>query len=78
MSGALNAAVHAQDLLKEVAITSTIVWSQVKQQEGNTTLSIKARPRFPYNQSLPSGSFHKSLILIPQRTDRMKTAVIEN
>ena len=37
-SGALSAAVHAQDLLKEIAtffITSTIVWSQVKQQEGN-------------------------------------------
>ena len=33
--GALSAAVREQDLLKEVAIvfiTSTIVWSQVKQQ----------------------------------------------
>ena len=39
-SGALSAAVHAWDLLKEVAIvfiTSTMVWSQVKQQGGNTT-----------------------------------------
>ena len=35
--GAMCAAVSAQDLLKEVAIifiTSTIVWSQVKQQGG--------------------------------------------
>jgi len=34
--GALSAAMRAWDLLKEVAIifmTSTIVWSQVKQQE---------------------------------------------
>ena len=41
--GAMCAAVSAQDLLKEVAIifiTSTIVWSQVKQQGGNTTLPI--------------------------------------
>ena len=37
--GALSAAVHAWDLLKEVAIifiTSTIVWPQAKQQGGNT------------------------------------------
>ena len=42
-SGALGVAVHARDLLKEVAIifiTSTIVWSQVKQQGGNTALPI--------------------------------------
>ena len=35
-SGALNAAMHTWDLLKDVLIiislTSTIVWSQVKQQ----------------------------------------------
>ena len=36
---------------------------------------IRARPRFPHSQSLPSGSFHKPLILIHQRTDRMKTTV---
>ena len=38
-SGALSGAVCAWDLLKEVAIifiTSTIVWSQVKQQRGST------------------------------------------
>ena len=42
-SGALSAAVCAQDLLKEVAIifiTSTIVGSQVKQQGGNTAPPI--------------------------------------
>ena len=41
--GALNAAVCAWDLLKEVPIifiTSTIVWLQVKQQGGNTALPI--------------------------------------
>ena len=38
-SGALSAAVSAQDLLKEVTIffiSSTVVWSQVKQQGENT------------------------------------------
>ena len=38
-SGELSVAVRALDLLKEVAvifITSTIVWSQVKQWGGNT------------------------------------------
>ena len=29
-------------------------------------------------QSLPSGSFHKLLILIHQRVDRMKTTITEN
>ena len=39
---------------------------------------IRTRPSFPFSQSLPSGSFHKSLILIPQRADRMKTTITEN
>ena len=30
---------------------------------------IKTRPSFPLSQSLPSGSFHKPLILIHQRAD---------
>ena len=45
-SGALSVAVYAWDLLKEVAnifITSTIVWSQVKQWGGNTNLSINRK-----------------------------------
>ena len=71
----------AGDLLKEVAIiffTSTIVWSQVKQQGGNTArpstenwikdlLSmappIRARPSFPLSHSMPSGSVQKPLTL---------------
>ena len=39
---------------------------------------IRIRPRFPLSQSLPLGSFHKPLILIQQRADRMKTTIIEN
>ena len=45
-SGTLSVAVCAQDLLKEVAIifiTSTIVWSQVKKQGGNTTWPINRK-----------------------------------
>ena len=44
--GALSAAVTASDLLKEITIifiTSTMVWSQIKQQRGNTALPIKQK-----------------------------------
>ena len=41
-------------------------------------LPIRTRPRFPHSQSLTSGSFHKPLILIHQRADRMKTTITEN
>ena len=40
-------------------------------------LPIRTRPSFPHSQSLPSGSFHKPLILICQRADRMKTTITE-
>ena len=36
---------------------------------------IRIRPSFPHNQSLPSGSFKKPLILIHQRADRIKTKI---
>ena len=60
-----------------IFITSTIGWPQVNNREGTQPhpsienwikdlLSmdppIRARPRFPHSQSLPSGSFHKPLI----------------
>ena len=38
-------------------------------------LPIRTRPSFPHSQSLPSVSFHKPLILIHQRADRMKTTI---
>ena len=52
--GMLSAAVSAWSLLKEVPImfiTSTIVWSQVKQQGGNIALPInrKLDERFTYH-----------------------------
>ena len=40
--------------------------------------SIRTRPSFPLSQSLPSESFHKPLILIHQRADRMKITITEN
>ena len=46
VSGALSVAVYTQDLLKKVPIffiTSTIVWSQVKQQGGNRALPINKK-----------------------------------
>ena len=44
--GALSVAVHAWELVMEVTIifmTSTIVWPQVKQQEGNTAPPINRK-----------------------------------
>ena len=45
-SGLLSTAVGTQDLLKAVAIifiNSTIIWSQVKQQGGNTAFPINRK-----------------------------------
>ena len=39
---------------------------------------IRIRTSFPLSQSLPSGSFHKPLILLHQRADRLKTTITEN
>ena len=39
--------------------------------------SIRTRPSFPLSQSLPPGSFHKPLIFLHQRADRMKTTITE-
>ena len=39
---------------------------------------FRARPRVPHSHSVSSGNFHKPLILIHQRADRMETAVTEN
>ena len=36
---------------------------------------IRTRLNFPLSQSLPSGSFHKPLIFLHQRADRMKTTI---
>ena len=41
-------------------------------------LPIRTRPSFLPSQSLPSGSFHKPLILFHQRADRPKTTITEN
>ena len=38
-------------------------------------LPIRTRHSFPHSQSLPSGSFHKPLILLHQRADRLKTTI---
>ena len=76
-----------------IFITSTIVWPQVNSREGtqlhpstekwiNDLLSmaspIRTRPSFPLSQSLLSGSFHRPLVLLHQRADRMKTTITAN
>ena len=75
-----------------IFITSTIVWPQVNSREGtqlqpstenwikdllSIAPPIKTRPSFPHSQSLPSGSFHKPLILLHQIADRLKTTITE-
>ena len=76
-----------------IFITSAIVWPQVNSREGkqlhpstenwikdllSMALPIRTRPGFPLSQSLPSGSFHKPVILFQQRADRMKTTITGN
>ena len=76
-----------------IFISSTIVWPQVNNRKGtqpcpstenwikdllSMALPNRTRPRFPYSQSLPSGSFHKPLIFIHQREDKMKSTTTEN
>ena len=88
--GALSVAVHAWDLLRE---TSTIVWPQANSWKGtqlhpstdnwikdllSMAPPIRTRPSFLLRQSLPSGSFHKPLILLHHRVDRLKTTITEN
>ena len=93
--GALNVAVRAWGLLKEVPIifiTSTIVWPQINSRKGaqlqpstenwikdllSTACPSEQDSDSPC-QSLPSGSFHKPLILLHQRADRLKTTITEN
>ena len=69
----------AEDVTREAP---TIVWPQVNSREGTQLYSSvenwikdllsmappnRTRPCFPLSQSLPSGSFHKPLILLHQR-----------
>ena len=42
------------------------------------SMPIRTRSSFPLSQSLPSGSFHKPLILLCKRVDRLKTTITEN
>ena len=92
--GVLSMAVHARDLLKEVAIlfiTSTTVGSNNRERTQpcpstenwikdllSMAPPIRTRPSFPLSQSLPLGSFHKLLNLIHHGADRMKTTITEN
>ena len=76
-----------------IFITSTIVWPQVNYKEEtqlypstenwikdllNMASPIRTRSNFPLSQSLPSGKFHKPLILLYQRAGRLKTTITEN
>ena len=91
--GALRVAWDLLKEVAIIFITSTRVWHQVNNREGTQShpstenwitdlLSmsppIRKRPSFPLSQSLPSGSFHKPLILLHQKADRLKTTITEN
>ena len=40
--------------------------------------TIRTIPRFPLSESLPSGSFHKPLIILQQRAERIKPTITLN
>ena len=77
-----------------IFITSTIVWPQANNRKGtqphpsienwikdllSMAPPIRTRPSFPLSQSvMKSGSFHKPLILLHLRRDRLKTTITEN
>ena len=76
-----------------IFITSTIVWAQINSREGtqlqpstenlikdllSVAPPIRTRPSITLSQSIPSGSFHKPLILVHQRADRLKSTITEN
>ena len=76
-----------------IFITFTIVWPQVNYREGaqlypstenwikdllSMVLPIRTKPSFPLSQSLPLGGFHKPLILLHQKADRLKATITEN
>ena len=73
--------------------TSTIVWPQVNNRKGTQLCTsienwikdllsmaspIRTKPSFPFSQSLPPGRFHKPLIPLQERADRLKTTITEN
>ena len=76
-----------------IFITSTIFWPQVNSTE-RTQLHpstenwikdllsmappIGTRSSFPLSQSLPSGNYHKPLILLHHKAARLKTTITEN
>ena len=76
-----------------IFITSTIVWPQINSREGTQLQPstenlikdlltmvppIRTRPSITLSQSLPLVSFHKPLIFIHHRADRLKTTITEN
>ena len=66
------------------SISPTTVWPNYR--EGTQPYSLAENwikgllnmASFSLSQSLPSGSFHKPLILLHQRADRLKTIITEN
>ena len=76
-----------------IFFTYTTVWLQINSSEGTQLYPptenwikdllsmappIRTRPSLLLSHSLPSGSFHKPLILPHQRVDRLKTTITEN
>ena len=76
-----------------IFITSTIVWPEIDSREGaqlhpstenwikdllSMAQAFRTRPNISLSQSIRSGSFHKPLVLLHQRADRLKTTITEN
>ena len=89
----IHGVTKSQTRLSDFTFTSTIVWPQVNYREGTQPqpsaenlikdlLSMappnRTRPSLSDSELPPSGSFHRPLILIHQKADRMKTTITEN
>ena len=67
--------VSGQTTGREHSLQSTENWIK---DTLSMALPIRTRLSFPHSEPPPSGSFHRPLILIHQRTERMKTTITEN
>ena len=79
---------HSQACLGQSLVGSLLLYAVFWCTQGFSTensikgllsmaLAIRTRPSLTHNQSLPSGSFHKPLIILHQRADRLKTTITQ-
>ena len=57
---------------------NNLILKQGDKTASNSRKIISTSKTFALSESLPSVSFHKPLVLLHQRADRLKTTILEN